>query len=110
MVSPSTTVVASSPEVRAAYVGFVPDISFNDERIAWGTTPEPEAPSNEHATEISTRSPRNVSPAENPKWIFPIEIGTQVTVRSRDVSMFVAPPSVVETGDVRTARPGMIAE
>lgn len=81
MVSPSTTVVASSSEPRPAYVGLVPDICFIEERSVWGTTPTPEAPSNVHSTEIAT-PPTDEDPPLSAKRICPIEIGNQVTDRS----------------------------
>jgi hypothetical protein len=107
MVSPSTTVVASSPEVRAATVGFVPAISFIEESSVWETTPCPAVPSNVHTTETETGLGKN--PSSSRKVIWPMGIGNQVTERSWDVSMLVA-PFVVATGEVMTARPGMDAE
>src|ERR1700685_4218577 len=47
MVSPSTTVVASSSEPRPAFA-LGPDIPFSEERSVWGTTPDPAAPSCRH--------------------------------------------------------------
>jgi hypothetical protein len=109
MVSPSTRVVAVSTELTPAYVGLEPDISFIEERSVWATTPDPAAPPKVQAIEIATPPGWEVAPPLRSKSNCPIEMGSQVTDRSWDVSMVAAPPSVVGTGDVMTASPGMVA-
>src|ERR1039457_1384448 len=100
MVSPLATVVASSSELRPAHVGLAPDISFSEERSAWGTTPGPEAPSNVHAIESAT-PPTSEDPPLSWNWICPIEIGNHVTDRSLEQGALHAEAARVRDG--RTA-------
>src|ERR1017187_4231367 len=83
-----------------SYVGLAPDISFSEERSAWGTTPAPEAPSNVHAIESAT-PPTSEDPPLSWNWICPIEIGNHVTDRSLEQGALHAEAARVRDG--RTA-------
>jgi hypothetical protein len=104
IVSPPATVVTESCVVADARVAPDPGCPFTDAKSACGTFPLPAVPSNVHDSVTSVCA----LPPLTTKLIGPIEKGTQVTVKSVDVSTTAAPPPDGGTGDAGS--PGMIAE